>query len=591
MARNINRDISILETRLFAKTVFQQLNSIQRAFLQLLADPKSKQLIRESCQLGLAACYSISRVPFERKSGLSLDDSFSDDLTDNLLRAFGQTTNYGTSAFMETAEQNARRTGASLSDDAIDLQVEEGGVAGLGEAALGAFREMASAAVAIQQPSILYSLLILSTSLPIWGLHSEYSAESLLGQSLHNIDELRSAMKPYMKKLISRLLRASNDPNKQASEQMSFLWTSLSGGGQMSRALIDEHLLHVLDELINDSSSKFWRARYGSCKALSEIIIGRSWDELGGGGPVDCSDTNGAKNSAGYRILRLFRVTVRALDDVRLGVREAGACLSRSLISLTVRLCDPLIDSGKDDNPYLLKDDAISQKRITSTYASETCLPWIVKYGLNQTCSEAVGFSISCLLKIVEVAHAETLEPVLADLVESLLMSMSGLEPAALNYIQVRVAGHDAVASDRLEHMRLQMISSGPLADALNKCLDILTHTSLKSQQLVIPRLDSALRIGAGFATRSAAADAVSSLCSASPSAFKFNGSLNANPTSRLLRALYHASEREKGSYARSKMTHALGNLAALAPGSTVRSLARKLCERYKHATGTHDGA
>lgn len=357
----------------------------------------------------------------------------------------------------------------------------------------------------------------------------------------------------------------------------------------MSRDLIDEHLLYVLDELIYDSASKFWRARFGACKTLSEIIIGRSWEQLGGGGPVDCTDINNTENSAGVRLLRLFRVTVRALDDVRLAVREAGGVLSRSLISLTVRLCNPLIDSWKEDNPYLLRENDTVQSRFTSAYASETCLHWIVKYGLNQTCSEAVGFSISCLLKVVEVAHAETLEPVLADLIESLLMSMSGLEPAALNYIQVRVAGNDVLASDRLEQMRLQMASNGPLADALNKCLDILTHSSLKTQQLVIPRLDSALRMGTGFATRSAAADAVSSLCSASPSAFKFNMNLTANPTSRLLRALYYASEREKGTFARGKMTHAFGNLAALAPGSTVRSLARKLCERYKHATGTHD--
>jgi hypothetical protein len=37
-------------------------------------------------------------------------------------------------------------------------------------------------------------------------------------------------------------------------------------------------------------------------------------------------------------------------------------------------------------------------------------------------------------------------------------------------------------------------------------------------------------------------------------------------------------------------MTHAFGNLAALAPGSSVRALALCLCERYNHATGSNDG-
>jgi len=62
------------------------------------------------------------------------------------------------------------------------------------------------------------------------------------------------------------------------------------------------------------------------------------------------------------------------------------------------------------------------------------------------------------------------------------------------------------------------------------------------------------------------------------------------NPTVRLLRALYHSSERERGAGARDKMTHALGNLAELAPGKSVRSLAVRACERYKAATGSNDG-
>lgn len=57
----------------------------------------------------------------------------------------------------------------------------------------------------------------------------------------------------------------------------------------------------------------------------------------------------------------------------------------------------------------------------------------------------------------------------------------------------------------------------------------------------------------------------------------------------RLLRALYFASEREHGQGARDKMAHALGNLAAISPGQSVRSLALRACERYSGATGNND--
>lgn len=92
-----------------------------------------------------------------------------------------------------------------------------------------------------------------------------------------------------------------------------------------------------------------------------------------------------------------------------------------------------------------------------------------------------------------------------------------------------------------------------------------------------------------GFATRAATADAVSSLCTGSPSAFSFPGHGTTNPTVRLLRALYYASEREHGQGARDKMAHALGNLAAISPGQSVRSLALRACERYSGATGNND--
>lgn len=47
-------------------------------------------------------------------------------------------------------------------------QVETGGASGITEAALGAYREMASAAVSLGRHDILYSLLVLSVSHPFW---------------------------------------------------------------------------------------------------------------------------------------------------------------------------------------------------------------------------------------------------------------------------------------------------------------------------------------------------------------------------------------------------------------------------------------
>lgn len=111
----------------------------------------------------------------------------------------------------------------------------------------------------------------------------------------------------------------------------------------------------------------------------------------------------------------------------------------------------------------------------------------------------------------------------------------------------------------------------------------------LDAQKKLIPELDSALRKGAGFATRASTADAVTTLCNTCPAAFKFPGSSNTNPTVRLLRAIYFASEKERGATAKDKMTHALGSIAMISPAKAVRILAVKAAERYCEASGSNN--
>lgn len=573
--------------RALPQEVSSKLGDIQTAFLSLLANPKSKQLARECCCIGLSACHGFS-VRIKRNTI---------ELNERLWKAFGQTSNHGGSALMESQQQHTQRmqenrqrgsAAASMMED-FGMETEVGGVAGLGEAALGAYREMANAAILLDRPDILYSLMMLSVSLPIWATSTNrdlYSASCLLGQS-ESTEEIKKALKPHLKKLIPRLLRACHDPNKQTRDQMLSLWNGVTGGGSEARAVISTHLLSTIDSLMKDATNKLWRARVGACRALAECIVGRSWNELGGGGPILLDDyTDEEINlTAASRLLLLFRVTVRSLDDVKLPVRESGETLSRSLKSLTLRICDDSTINSEALSTFSQDDNS------SSVSAAATILPWLLKFGLNSPCDEAKGFTVSCLLGIVEVAKPSTLETVLPELIGSLLMAMSGLEPSALNYLQTRAAGSDSNRFEQLERIRLQMAQQGPLSGALNKCLEMVKSIESDSQKsAVIPEIDTALRCGAGFATRAAAADAVSTLCISTPEAFtKFTGSSTSNPTVRLLRALYYASEREQGSGARRKMTHAFGNLAALAPSASVRSLALRLLRRYERATGAND--
>jgi proteasome component ECM29 len=316
------------------------------------------------------------------------------------------------------------------------------------------------------------------------------------------------------------------------------------------------------------------------------IAVGRSWGDLGGGAAILNDDDlyEPTEVGAGVRLLRLWRTVSRALDDVRGAVREEGQRLARSTRSLTIRLCNP---SAQQDEASKLRPARLEVLERDATLASATSIRWLVKHGLNLACKEAVGVAISTVVDVVEVARPKILEFVLPELLKALLLAMSGLEPSALNYLQLRM--HDEDGGERIERIRLQLASVGPLAQAVSKCVDIVPRMDPATQKATISSLDSALRMSAGFATRAATADAASRLCSTCPSMFQNNGPASSNVTVRLLRAFYFASDRERGQAAKDKLIFAFGNIAALCPGSSVRSLAVKACEKCTQSMGNSD--
>ena len=149
-------------------------------------------------------------------------------LNDSLLKAFG-TTNHGGLLMHETETQAAqRRSEAEGSNDTnIQYTLDVGGVAGMSEATLGAYREMASAALSLGQVDVLYLLMILLTNHPVWLLsdvQDRHRAIALLGKAEGgSVEEIRVSLRLHLEKLIPKLLRACNDPNKQAREQMNAL--------------------------------------------------------------------------------------------------------------------------------------------------------------------------------------------------------------------------------------------------------------------------------------------------------------------------------------------------------------------------------
>jgi proteasome component ECM29 len=94
----------------------------------------------------------------------------------------------------------------------------------MSESALGAYREIAAANVALGRPNFLYTLLTLSVPHMTWfteGSRERYGLSSLVGESSivasrTNNSEIQEALHPHVGKVLLRIMRACRDPNKQA---------------------------------------------------------------------------------------------------------------------------------------------------------------------------------------------------------------------------------------------------------------------------------------------------------------------------------------------------------------------------------------
>merc|ERR1719253_84707 len=99
--------------------------------------------------------------------------------------------------------------------------------------------------------------------------------------------------------------------------------------------------------------------------------------------------------TASIRLIRLWKITMRALDDVRTPVRERGESLGRGIRALTIRLCDPTVSDVTQDSDIYMSNTQRKlrekQSEISAEYAATVSLGWLVKYGLNQQCAEATG--------------------------------------------------------------------------------------------------------------------------------------------------------------------------------------------------------
>ncbi|CAM9973433.1 unnamed protein product, partial [Discosporangium mesarthrocarpum] len=254
-------------------------------------------------------------------------------------------------ALVESLTSGKRRAaaegGAGAAVGGVDVYGGGGGAAALSEAGAGAYGEMCSMAIDAGRPELIYSFLALSSHHTAWATRRQAIVGLGAGASVRPAAAGR-LLAPQLQRIVPRIFRHRYDPSAKTRTAMEQLWRSvISGGGEggaaantggegareggggekdfssLEKQVVSAHFDAIIKELLRGLGDRKWRNRQSSCSALSDLLMGRTWGEVGA------------------YLEDLWTMADRVMDDIKESVVGAAADFAKTLANVSVRLCDP----------------------------------------------------------------------------------------------------------------------------------------------------------------------------------------------------------------------------------------------------------
>ncbi len=405
------------------------------------------------------------------------------------------------------------------------------------------YRELCAVATSLGAPDLLYRFLALAGHAAAW--HRRGGAGLGLEALLRS--RARADVEPHLVRLIPKLLRYQFDPSARVREPMTRLWSALV---REPRAAVAAHIGAILSDLIAASASEAWREREAACAALAHVLPGRAAGEVV------------------PHLASLWRAALRAIDDVKDSVREAGLTALGAVGKLTLSLAAPGEGAG-------------APERASAEAVVGVALPFLLREGVAHALPPAAAQCVTYLRALVKVAAGPLLRPYVPELAAAALASASAMEATALSYIQAHADGGSALVGgmrgEEVEGARLRAAGAAPLADALERCLDVVGATptaELLAHASPLPALVDALRAavrgGVGLPTRGAAARFIVGLAGAAGEAMR--------PHAGALLKTLEAAVGDPSPTLRAEFARAGGAVARWAKPAAVGGWVRSLC-------------
>jgi proteasome component ECM29 len=354
--------------------------------------------------------------------GLSLvyemgDKSLKDDLVRDLVASF--------------TRSNANMGGTVTSE----TELFDAGALPTGDGSVTTYQDIVSLATEMGDPSLVYRFMNLASNNAIWTSRSafgRFGLRNVLADSTYLAEN---------KSFYPKLYRYRFDPNPNVQRSMKGFWNALV---KDSNAVIDENFELIIEDLLKSVvTGREWRVRQASCAAIADIIQER--------------DIGKYEKYLDEIWSKAFKVA----DDIKESVRVAALGLCKTLTNLLTRNLE--VGDGTTKRAQKMLDHA---------------MPFLLQQVDSGSAKDVQDNAIRTLLKVIKKSPPTALRPYAPVIVETLIATLTSLEPESVNYIHLNAEKYGLTA-EKLDRARVSSVSSSPAIQAAERCLEGLDENGM----------------------------------------------------------------------------------------------------------------
>ncbi|AQZ14391.1 ECM29 (YHL030W) [Zygosaccharomyces parabailii] len=437
--------------------VISRCNEIHLRFMKFLAD--RDEFVQDSASRGLSLIYEIGNGDLQ------------ESMVKSLLKSF-------------TASANAM----SMSSGSVsgETQLFEEGTLSTGEGSVSTYKDILNLASEVGDPSLVYKFMSLAKSSSLWSSRKGIAFGLGAIMSKSSLENLLLQDRSISEKLIPKLYRYKFDPYQSVSRSMNDIWNTLISN---SNSIINEYFDEILQELLTGMGNKEWRVREASTLALLNLIQTQS------------------DASLNDKLLDIWFMAFRSMDDIKESIREAGSKLTTVLAKMLART----VDVNKGVKPE-------KSRRIL-----ESIIPFLLgSKGLNSDAEEVRSFSLKTVIDLVKNSGS-AMKPFAVDLVFEFILLFSSIEPQVVNFLSLN-ANTYKVDANTIDMHRKSAVTGSPLLQAIEK---LITDSDDSLMEAYVGSVTKAIKKSVGLPSKVAASTVVNLLVKRYSSSLKpFGGKL-----------------------------------------------------------------